>query len=355
MSHCAIGPRARLQVGRNRCPICKPSAGGSVRTAQNSAVLRALAVAIAGALVAQPLIVNSPDTDQIAPVREDGFGIRRASLDPRLGQVERLELTKPLSSWGSEQAIRARAAHLANAFEGAYGRVLRIERTGEALAIVSAAPPGIPLSDVLAALEFKTVTLSGDELLQLAASVVDAVAGIHASIAPRSHGALTPAHIVVQQNGVATLTGAVFAEALQSLEHNREVLWRDFGLALPPSASLPRFDQRGDVTQLGVIVLSIAIRRTLRRDEYPRGTTDVVNTVAPTDDVAKNARIRQWLQDTLQLHGRVVFSSAVDAAQVFSEIVPPISKDDATTVALQAALRQLCGATTTDLPHLRAS
>jgi len=299
--------------------------------------------------------VISPDTDQTAPVREDGFGVRRSAVDSRLGHVERLELTRPLSSWGSEQAIRARAAHLAAAFDGAYGRVLRIERAGEALTIVSAVPEGVPLSDVLAALEFKTITLSGDELLQLAASVVDAVAAIHGSIAPRSHGALTPAHIVVQQNGMTTLTGAVFAEALQSLEHNREVLWKEFGLALPASASLPRFDQRGDVTQLGAIVLSIAIRRGLRRDEYPRGTTDVVNTVAPTDDVEKNGRVRQWLQDTLQLHGRVVFSSAVDAAQVFTEIVPPVTKDDATTVALQAALRQLCGEPKEALPHLRAS
>lgn len=311
---------------------------------------------MAGALVARRLIVVSPDTDQIAPVREDGFGVRRVAVDPRFGLVERLELTKPLASWGSEQAIRARAAHLASAFDGAFGRVLRIERTGEALAIVSANPDGIPLSDVLAALEFKTVTLSGDELLQLAKSVVDGIAGLHAHIAPRSHGALTPAHVVVQREGATTLTGAVFAEALQALERNREVLWREFGLPLPASASLPRFDQRGDVTQLGAIVLAIAIRRSLRRDEYPRGITDLVNTVALSDDLAKNARVRQWLQDTLQLHGRVVFSSAVDAAQNFSEFVPPAAQDDATTLGLQTALHQLCGGDKADsLTHLHAS
>jgi hypothetical protein len=197
--------------------------------------------------------------------------------------------------------------------------------------------------------------LSGNELLQLAASVVEAVAGIHEHIAPRSHGALTPAHIVIHPNGATTLTGAVFAEALQSLERNREVLWREFGLALPSSASLPRFDQRGDVTQLGMIVLAIAIRRSLRRDEYPRGTTDLVNTVALSEDLAKDARVRQWLQDALQLQGRVVFSSAVDAAEVFSDIAPRLPQDDVTIVALQAALRQLCGESVDSLPHLRAS
>ena len=57
------------------------------------------------------------------------------------------------------------------------------------------------------------------------------------------------------------LTDAVFGPALEGLGRNREQLWREFGLALPASASLPRFDQRSDVTQVGAVVLAIAIRR----------------------------------------------------------------------------------------------
>jgi hypothetical protein len=295
------------------------------------------------------------DSDQNTPLREDGFGVRRIVDDPRLGLVERLELAPALSSWASEQAIRARASHLASVYADAFGRVLRIERSGEALAIVSAIPDGIPLSDVLAALEFNTVTLSGEELLALARSVVDAVAAIHDRLGPRAHGALTPAHIVIQRDGSTILTGAVFAEALHSLERNREALWREFGLALPSSASLPRLDQRGDVTQLGAVVLAIAVRRTLRRDEYPRGVIDVVSEVALSDDTTRNASVRGWLQDTLQLHGRVVFSSAVDAAEAFRDIVPS-GRDEVTTLALQTALRQLCGGPNIDpLAHFRAS
>lgn len=303
-----------------------------------------------------PVTVVPPDPDQIAPVREDGFGVRRVVADPRLGLVERLDLAPALSTFAAEQAIRARAAHLASAFDGGFGRVLRIERKGESLSIVSAIPDGIPLSDLLAALEFKTVTLSGAELLELAASVVEAVATVHQRLGARAHGALTPAHIVVQRDGSTILTGAVFAEALQSLERNRELLWREFGLALPASATLPRLDQRGDVTQLGAIVLAIGSRRILRRDEYPRTATDLVNAVALSEDLPRNARLRQWLQDTLQLHGRVVFSSAVDAAEVFREIVPPNAGDGVTRLALQTALRQLCGGPQTDsAAHVRAS
>ena len=296
------------------------------------------------------------DNDQNTPLREDGFGVRRIVDDPGLGLVERLDLAPALSSWASEQAIRARAAHLTSAYADAYGRVLRIERSGESLAIVSAIPDGIPLSDVLAALEFKTLTLSNDEILAMAGSVIDAVAAIHARLATRAHGALTPAHIIIQRDGATILTGAVFAEALQALERNREALWREFGLALPSSASLPRLDQRGDVTQLGAAALAIAVRRTLRRDEYPRGTSDVVSDVTLSDDAMKNARIRGWLQDTLQLHGRVVFSSAVEAAEAFRDIEAPGTRDEVTTLALQTALRQLCGVPKVDsLPRLRAS
>jgi hypothetical protein len=300
--------------------------------------------------------VLSPDTDPNAPLREDGFGVRRVVVDPRLGLVERLELAPALSSFAAEQAIRARAAHLASAFAGAFGSVLRIERSGNSLAIVSAVPDGIALSDVLAAVEFKTVTLSGGELLELAASVVDAAADVHQRLGTHAHGALTPAHIVLQRDGSTILTGAVFAEALQSLERNRELLWREFGLALPPSASLPRLDQRGDVTQLGAIVLAIGVRRILRRDEYPRAATDLVHTVSLTDDLPKTSRLRQWLQDTLQLHGRVVFASAVDAAAAFREILPPDARDGVTRLALQTVLRQLCGGPRVDsAAQVRAS
>jgi len=294
--------------------------------------------------------------DPNAPVREDGFGVRRVVDDPRLGRVERLELAPALCSFACEQAIRARAAHLGSVSEADAWRVLRIERKGGTLAIVSAVPDGVALSDVLAALEFNTVTLSGDELLELAASVVNAVAAAHSHMPTRAHGALTPAHIVVRPDGSTILTGAVFAEALQSLERNREALWREFGLALPSSASLARFDQRGDVTQLGAVVLAVAVRRSLTRDEYPRGTNDVVNSVSLSDDPSKTSGLRQWLQDTLQLHGRVVFSTAVDAAEAFAGVVPPAARGGATTLALQTALRQLSGAPKLDpLPHLRAS
>ena len=311
------------------------------------------------------------DTDQAPSVRQDGFGARCVVSDARLGRVERLDLAPALSTSASEQAIRARAAHLSNVAESPLGRVLRIERKGDGLSVLSAAPDGVPLSDLLAALEFKTVTLSGEELLELAASVVSAVATMHERLPSLAHGALTPAHLVVQRDGSTILTGAVYGDALQALQRNREHLWREFGVALPAAASLPRFDQRGDVTQLGAVVLAIALRRSLRRDEYPRGTSDLAMSATVSANAAVDSKLRAWLQDALLLHGRVVFASAVEAARAFGDILP-VPGDTVGALVLQTVVRQLCGGPEASpvpvpsvtapatslrslLPHLRAS
>jgi hypothetical protein len=56
-----------------------------------------------------------------------------------------------------------------------------------------------------------------------------------------------------------------------------------------------------------------------------------------------NSRLRIWLQDTLQLHGRVVFDSCLDAARKFIRILPKGCGDEAGALALRTAILQLCG------------
>jgi hypothetical protein len=299
------------------------------------------------------------DTDQTPSIRQDGFGARSLSVDPQLGRVERLDLTPALATAASEQAIRARAAYLTNVEDNQSNRVVRITRSGNALSVFSVMPDGVPLSEILAALEFKTISLSGEELLELASSVVTSLAAMHERLPSIAHGALTPAHITLQRDGSAVLTGAVYGDALQALQKNREHLFRDFGLALPTAASFPRFDQRGDVTQLGAIVLAITQRRTLRRDEYPRGTPEIALGVSVAASQGTNSKLRLWLQDALQLHGRVTFGSAVEAARAFRDVLPAPEERTLESLALQTAIRQLCGeseaAPAAVLSRLRAS
>jgi hypothetical protein len=301
------------------------------------------------------------ETDQTPSVRQDGFGARSLVLDPQHGRIERLDLTSSLASPASEQAIRARAAYYNSLDDHVPGRVVRMTRTGDALALYSDAPDGVSLSELLAGLEFKTISLSGEELLELAASILTSLAAMHERLPTIAHGALTPTHILLQRDGSTVLTGAVFVDALQALQRSREHLWRDFGIALPTSASAPRFDQRGDVTQIGAVVLAITLRRSLRRDEYPKNTQEIAMSVSVTDNPATDSKLRTWLQDALQLHGRVTFASAVDAARAFRDVLPSATERTLEALALQAAIRQLCGESESSaahqdvLPHQRAS
>ena len=283
------------------------------------------------------------ETDQTPSVIEDGFGTRSTTLDSQYGRIERLDLTPALAAPASEQAIRLRAAYHNTIDDNPLGRVVRLTRTGETMSVFSIAPHGVPLSELLAGLEFKTISLSGEELLELAASIVKALASMHERMPALAHGALTPAHIVLQRDGSTVLTGAVYGDALQALQRNREHLWRDFGIALPMSASSPRFDQRGDVTQLGAVVLAISQRRCLGRDEYPKQTHDMAMAATVTGKTTTDAKIRTWLQDALQLQGRVTFTSAVDAARAFREVLPPEAERTLEALALQTVIRQLCG------------
>jgi hypothetical protein len=201
----------------------------------------------------------------------------------------------------------------------------------------------VPLSDILAALEFGTLSLSDDEVLELAASVVRGASRMHEMLGSLAHGALTPAHVVLMRDGTTVFTGAVFGDAIQSLQRNRESIWREFGIALPSAAAAPRFDKRSDVTQLGAIVLAIVLRRSLGRDEFPRGISDLLMSTSVASTLDANSTLHMWLQDGLQLHGRVVFGSAVEAALAFDCLLPEDCGNGAEALALRTAILQMSG------------
>jgi hypothetical protein len=171
------------------------------------------------------------------------------------------------------------------------------------------------------------------------------VASLHQLAGAPVHGALNPAHVIVRRDGSVLLTGAVFADALQALQCNREQLWRVFGIALPPSATLPRFDQRADVTQLGAVVLAIILRRSLTATEYPKGILDLVAAAAEGIRVGTSSRtaLTMWLQQALQLHPKAMFATAGDAACAFTAVVAEMTGRRAGGLLLQSVVRQMCG------------
>jgi hypothetical protein len=282
---------------------------------------------------------------QTPGTRHDGFGSRRHARDAQFGRVEILDLSSALGTPVAEQAIRARAARLAEANGATLSRILRITRDDQTLSITTATPDGVMLGDLLAAMEFGTVTLSDQAILGLVLATVRAVAAVHQMSGSAVHGALSPSHVLVQPDGTVLLTGAVFGDVLQALQCNREQLWRVFGVALPPSATLPRFDQRADVTQLGALVMAMLLRRTLTASEYPKGVIDLAAAAADSVSVttASRSALRMWLQQALQLHPKAMFASAADAARAFEDVTAAVPGRRAGSVLLQAVVRQMSG------------
>jgi hypothetical protein len=81
---------------------------------------------------------------------------------------------------------------------------------------------------------------------------------------------------------------------------------------------------------------------------------------AVTDNSATDSKLRAWLQDALQLQGRVTFGSGVDAVRAFRDVLPPREERALEALSLQTAIRQLYGesaasADEESLPHQRAS
>jgi len=129
--------------------------------------------------------------------------------------------------------------------------------------------------------------------------------------------------VVLTPEGNAVLTDVAFDEVLNALNYNREQLWTAFGLVLPSAETLPGFDQRADLAQLGGMVLAVAIGRPLLDDDYPRRMTELVASISPgagRTEVAEASQFLSWLQRALQLPARGVFASAVDAERSLTQL-----------------------------------
>lgn len=274
-----------------------------------------------GAVVAQLSITMAAHQRRRDRPASNGLGTRRHVQDVRWGRVEALELIPELSTLGAERQIRISAARFRESGiasdGGPVALVCDVRRSGERLVVISADHDGVRLSDLLDALETGTLDLTDAAILDLASALVRAVAWLHSRPGAPAHGALSPAHVVLGREGNIVLTDAVFAQLLQDLEWNRERCWRECSLALPPSASLPRFDQRADVAELGAVVLAVLLRRQLRVDEFPSGLPDLITSATSALGGAGSA-LRGWLLQALHLHPRATFGSAADAAPAFT-------------------------------------
>jgi hypothetical protein len=259
----------------------------------------------------------------------DGIGRRVRSADPTGKDVETLLLCRELSEAAStETALIARAGRLAAFTHPSFAQVLRVERFHGALgglAVVSAAVPGIRLSEVLRHGHRKWVAADLDATRCLLEQITGALADFHRHSRDLAHGAIGPERIVVRPDGRAVIVEHVLAPALEQLQMGRTPLWTQFRVPVPAVAGTTRFDQMTDVMQLGVLALALMLGRPIRRDEYPHQLQGLLTEVSAPDPLGErqtmSRALRSWILRTLQFESRSSFRTAAEAATAFEAVL----------------------------------
>jgi hypothetical protein len=262
-------------------------------------------------------------TDSDSPILfEDGLGQRSRTADPAGGaSLEVLALRPSFSTVPSfEFALRERAGRLSGFRHAYYARVRSVDRTTGAdpqLRVVSEAGHGMRLSELLAGAQARRVPIDINAALCLIRQLVPAVAMLHESARDVAHGAIGPERLLVTPQARLLIVEYVLGAALEQLRYTRERYWTELRIPLPASGLGPRFDHRADVTQIGVVALSLILGRSLRQEEFADRLADVVAStwaVSPRGGFEPlPPGLRGWLGRALQLDASRSFPSAVAA------------------------------------------
>src|SRR5690349_16981294 len=272
----------------------------------------------------------APGTPPKSIVFHDGLGERRRISDVSgADTIEQLCLRAELTAIPSfEFALRERASRLANFRHVYFARVRSVDRLGDpasTLAVVSDSIKGVRLANLLAASERRPMTLDISASVHLIRQLVAAVAMLHENARDAAHGAIGPERIIVTPNARIVVVEYVLGAALEQLHYSQDRYWRELRIAVPASHGLPRFDHRTDVTQVGVVALSLVLGRLLHEDEYPARVGEVLASawaisskgeLEPLPDGLKT-----WIGRALQLDARQSFASAIEARDELDRIL----------------------------------
>jgi hypothetical protein len=282
-----------------------------------------------------------------APLFSDGVGERVVAADGATGELlQILRLRPSITAVPSfEFALRERAARLANFRHAYYARVRRIDRgmpSSATLAVVSDHIEGTRLSDILRVANDKRLQIDINAALCLIRQLVPAVAVLHENARDVAHGLIAPERLVVTPNARLVIVEHVLGAAIEQLQFGRDRLWQEFRVAMPPSAGLPRFDHRADVTGMGLVALALILGRPLGPDEFPHEIPALLNEArersALGDEQPLSPPLRSWLERALQVDVRRAFASAPEAMTVLEEVVAEDSMYVAAPVALETFL-----------------
>jgi serine/threonine protein kinase len=259
-------------------------------------------------------------------VFRDGFGERRRVTGPsESDNVDVLYLRGDLTEVPSfEFALRERSSRLTQFRHPLFARVQNVERLSgrdATMVIVSETIAGTRLSDLLAT----SLPLEVPAVLHLLRQLVPAVAALHKFAPEAAHGAIGPERIIITPDARVIVVEHVMGAAIERLRYSHEQYWKELRVAFPRPAVVLKNDHRTDVTQIGVVALSLLLGRLLHPEEYPAAIGEIVASVltatGPTGPEPAAADLRAWIARAVQLDARTGFSSAIEAETALDQML----------------------------------
>jgi hypothetical protein len=257
----------------------------------------------------------------------DGFGRRLIGTDAETGdQVELLEFTPELVEHsGFVTSLAERVARLASVRHASYARVRRLDRPDEdRLQLVSDFTAGWRLFEMLDQSEAGQVKLDITVVIGLVRQLLPAVALFSRNNRDNAIGTLSPQRLIVMPQGRLVIAECVFGPAIEKLNLDRDTLWRDFRIAMPPSTDRPRANPRADAYAVGVVALSLLLGRVLDSEEFPGDLEELVENAQEYrggDASPLSATFATWLQRALQLDAERAFQTPSEMQLEFEKVL----------------------------------
>lgn len=258
-------------------------------------------------------------------------------------------------------ALRERVARLSDFRHPYYTRIRKVDRLNDdrgTVALMSDGAPGDRLIGILADVERSGPVLDLNAALYLIRQLVSAIEVLHKH-ARVAHGAIAPERLFVTPLGRLCIVEYVMGAALEQLKYSRERYWKELRVALPMDVGLPKFDERADLTQVGMVALSLVLARPLQDAGYPGQIEELVESACSrTADGTLEplpSGLREWLRRTLQLDVRSSFRSMFDAQAAFDQLLAEDGTCSAEAGSLETFLEQYHNPPTPAAPSIKPS
>ena len=246
----------------------------------------------------------------------DGFGDRLLMFDnAATGPLELLRVRPDFSFIPDfETDVRARFERLLSFNHRGFALTRAVNQldNGDGLTVVSAHVPGTRLSELFESKQ-PHAGMHPVSVRWALGELVSALAELHRQGQKIAHGALAPERIVITADRHLVVTDYVFGQALTNLRLPADRLWTEFGIVSLAQHGVGVLNQRSDVIQLGLLVMSLVLGRRVTPTEYPEQLGQLLDEfTAASDRRAPDATptLRSWLEQALDPDG---FQSATEA------------------------------------------